>query len=167
MTDGLRSAGDAEKLTAARLYDEPFLSGPISDIPRPSPDGRLVACSKHAPGGGGGRRVTQGEWRISPYGPTSGAFGHSIVAVDEDAGVVYFTASIDTPLERHLYSQSYRTPGEPVRLTKAPGWWLVAMAPSAPRSFVGTHSDPRTPPNVGLYGLDGARIAWVTENRLA
>ena len=43
-----QSGMEAQRLTAARLFDEPLISGPAVDYPRPSPDGRLVAFSKPA-----------------------------------------------------------------------------------------------------------------------
>src|SRR5437016_9170563 len=47
-------------------------------------------------------QITTGEWSIAPFGEYSN--GESpLRALDEKNGVLYFTASEKSPLERHLY----------------------------------------------------------------
>ncbi len=98
--------------------------------------------------------VTSGDWVVS-----------AIEAVDQGQGLVYFSGYKDTPLEQHLYRASYRQPGKIDRITDTGGSWSVQVAPDA-QSFVGTYSDPQTPPRTGLYGMDGELIAWIEENAL-
>ncbi|MFO1014580.1 MAG: S9 family peptidase [Caulobacteraceae bacterium] len=100
------------------------------------------------------RQVTAGDWPVA-----------GIAGVDEARGVVRFTASKASPLERQLYEVSYLEPGEPVALTSGEGWWNVAMARQG-GAFVGTYDDDATPPRTGLYGADGTLVRWIEENRL-
>ena len=88
-----------------------------------------------------------------------------IEAVDEEAGEVWFTGYGPDPLERHLYKVSYREPGAIEQITPDGGSWSVQVGPDA-RTYVGTYSDPATPPQTALYGADGTRIAWIEENAL-
>lgn len=108
--------------------------------------------------GGDGRlehRVTSGDWVVS-----------EIAGVDEAAGLVYFLGTRDTPLETHLYVASYREPaGDPRRLTSPDSDWSATM-PRGAQLFVGKSSSPGQPPQVGLYGTSGERIAWIEENAL-
>jgi dipeptidyl-peptidase-4 len=112
------------------------------------------------------RPVTHGAWRLAWGGPAAPANHATIVGVDEAGGTVYFLASIRSPLEQHLYSTSYRMADVPCKLTSGSGRWIVTMATARPRCFVGEYSDIDSPPRVGLYSLDGNRLAWLTENRL-
>jgi dipeptidyl-peptidase-4 len=103
---------------------------------------------------------------------TSGAFALSsherdraLAGVDEEQGLAYIVAGKDTPLERQLYVVDYRHGGEMKRITTGDGWWRVVMSRKA-NAFVGTFSNPSTPPNTGIYGLDGQRRSWIVENRL-
>jgi dipeptidyl-peptidase-4 len=111
------------------------------------------------------RPVTSGDWRIADPWVTPDI--QTVAGVDEAKGLVYFIASKDTPLEQQLYSVSYRVPGPPRQLTTGHGWWLASMAADRPTTFVGQYADPATPPQTGLYGLDGTRLAWIAENRLS
>lgn len=108
--------------------------------------------------GADGRRlaaVTSGEWPVD-----------SLVSVDEGRGLVFFMASRDTPLERHLYSAPLAKPAAPTRLTQGAGWWAVTMPAGGGRGFIGTYSDPGTPPQVALYDTAGKRLRWIEENAL-
>jgi dipeptidyl-peptidase 4 len=108
--------------------------------------------------------ITHGDW---PLAGSAGAGRHAsaVAGVDEAKGLVYFAAGIDSPLEQQLYVTSYRHPGAPRRITAGEGWWTVDMAEDN-RSFVGTFTDPHTPAQTGLYGIDGKRLAWIEENKL-
>ncbi|MEZ5945742.1 MAG: prolyl oligopeptidase family serine peptidase [Hyphomonas sp.] len=53
----------------------------------------------------------------------------------------------------------------PVRITGPGKTWDVTVAPDG-KSFVGTSSSPDTPPQTGLYRIDGTLIAWIEENAL-
>jgi dipeptidyl-peptidase-4 len=104
-------------------------------------DGKLLA------------QITRGEWPLD-----------DVADVDEARGLVFFGASIDTPIERRLYAVSYLTPAEPSALTPAGGWWTAKFAKTG--AFVGTYSDPRTPPQTALYDPAGKRVRWIEENAL-
>ena len=109
----------------------------------------------YGPGGNLVRQVTKGAWPVD-----------AVQGVDEARGVVLFTASADTPIERRLYEVSYKAPAAPRPLTKAGGWWSVKVA-KAGGAFAGTYEDPSTPPQTGLYRADGKLVRWIEENRLA
>jgi dipeptidyl-peptidase-4 len=100
------------------------------------------------------RQLTQGDWPVA-----------AVEGVDEARGRALIGASRDNPTERRLYAVSWRTPGEPVPLTTAGGWWAAVVAARG-GSFAGTYSDPATPPQTALYGADGKLIRWIEENRL-
>jgi len=100
------------------------------------------------------RKVTAGEWPVA-----------QIEGVDEATSSVIFSANIDTPLERRIYSVSYAKPGKPKALTPAGGQWAVTVADTG-GAFVGTYNDPDTPPQTALYRADGTRVRWIEENAL-
>ena len=105
-------------------------------------DGRLI------------RQLTSGAWPV-----------FDLVGVDEAAGTVFFHASKDTPLERRLYHVSLRGRSAPTALTPAGGWWSAVVSKTG-RSFIGSYSDPNTPPRTGLYDASGRLVRWIEENRL-
>ena len=100
------------------------------------------------------RQVTQGNWPVA-----------QIEGVDEAKSAVIFSASIDTPIESRVYTVSYTKPGEPRALTPAGGLWGVTVATKG-GTFVGTYTDPKTPPQTALYRADGTRVRWIEENAL-
>ena len=117
-------------------------------------DGRLI------------RAVTSGAWRLGWGGPAAPANYATVVGIDEDQGIVYFIASICSPLEQHLYAVSYRSQDVPRQITSGEGRWIPTMAEVNPRCFVGEYSDMERPPRTGLYSLDGTLLTWLSENRL-
>ncbi len=136
----------------------------LSDDFRPLKDGGFLWSSErsgwkhlylYGPSGKLVRQVTQGDWPVD-----------AIQGVDEARGLVLFTASVDTPIERRLYEVSYKASAQPRPLTKAGGWWTVKVA-KAGGAFTGTYEDPATPPQTGLYRADGQLVRWIEENRLA
>lgn len=98
------------------------------------------------------RPLTQGEWLVV-----------GVTAVDEQTQTVYITATLDGPLETHLYAVSL-SGGAPRRLTREPG----THAPTidlAQRRFVDVYQSKETPPTVRLCSLDdGAVLRTITEN---
>lgn len=111
------------------------------------------------------RAITHGDWQVAGTASGAGAHAPGVVGVDEAKGVVYFMASKDTPIERQLYSASYRTVSEPKAVTHGHGWWTATMPKSA-KAFVGYYSDPATPPQTALYAPDGQRLRWIEQNAL-
>ena len=112
------------------------------------------------------RAITHGDWPVVGAASGAGNQAPGIAYVDQEKKLAYFLSGKDSPLERHLYVTSYATPGEPRRITDGHGWWSVSVAQDG-RSFVGGYSDPATPPQTALYAMDGRRIRWIEENRLA
>ncbi|HEY1613585.1 MAG TPA: S9 family peptidase [Rhizomicrobium sp.] len=100
------------------------------------------------------RQVTSGNWPVA-----------AIDGVDEAAGKVLFSASIETPVESRLYAISYLADDAPHALVHGHGWWTATVAKNG-GAFVGTYSDPATPPHTGLYAKDGTFVRWIEENRL-
>jgi dipeptidyl-peptidase-4 len=106
--------------------------------------------------GGGGfvRQLTSGDWAIA-----------KLEGVNETTGEVFFSAAIETPLQRDLYAVDLNKPEKPQRVTGGAGWWSFAFAKSG-EAFIGNYSDPTTPPQTGIYAKDGKRLRWIEENRL-
>ncbi len=100
------------------------------------------------------RQITHGDWPVD-----------HLSDVNEKTGMLWFEASKDSPLERGLYTVSYKKPGEPVELTSTGGWWNTDVTGGG-AAFVGNYSDPVTPPQTGLYDGKGKRLRWIEENAL-
>ncbi|NUO78273.1 MAG: prolyl oligopeptidase family serine peptidase [Lysobacter sp.] len=95
--------------------------------------------------------LTSGDWPVD-----------SVLAVDEDAGQVYFAAGKDSPLD----VQIYRVPlagGAIERLSKTDGIHGANFARNA-SVYVDNWSNPATPPQLELYRNDGSRIAALIDN---
>ena len=100
------------------------------------------------------RQITHGDWPVD-----------HLSDVNEKTGMLYFEASKDTPLERGLYAVSYRRPGEPVEITPAGGWWGASVSGGG-AAYIGSYSDPQTPPQTALYDGHGKRLRWIEQNAL-
>ncbi len=87
------------------------------------------------------RPLTSGAWQVD-----------EIAAVDEKEGVVYFLATKESPLERHLYAVSFAGE-EPRRVTAVPGTHAVVIDPRF-EMFIDTHSSLTQPPTVTLRRLN-------------
>lgn len=99
------------------------------------------------------RALSQGEWVVE-----------RITGLSADGATVYFEGWADTPLERHLYALPFEG-GAPVQVTEGAGRWSAELGQGG-AAYIGTYSDPDTPPHTGLYSIDGSRIAWIEENAL-
>jgi dipeptidyl-peptidase-4 len=102
---------------------------------------------------------------------TTGAWAvDELLAVDEAAGVVYFSANRDAVIDRQVYTARLDggNAAQPQRISRGDGWHEAQFAKDAPRAtlYVDTYSNPDTPPQVSVNGPDGARLAWIEENRL-
>jgi dipeptidyl-peptidase-4 len=93
-----------------------------------------------------------------------------LLAVDEHAGLVYFSSNRDALIDKQVYAARLdgSDAARPRRVSAADGWHEAQFAEHAPRValYVDTWSDPDTPPQVSINGPDGARLAWIEENRL-
>jgi dipeptidyl aminopeptidase/acylaminoacyl peptidase len=99
------------------------------------------------------RRLTEGSF------PVSGRNNERwLVAVDEKAGWVYFTAYGDQqrPYDTHLYRVNLEGKGF-TRLTEATGRHAIQFSPSK-EFFLDTHSTPTRPPVVELRRADGTLL---------
>ena len=97
-------------------------------------------------------QLTRGDWEIS-----------QVRAVDEAKGIVYFTATEKSPLERHLYRVSLDGSAF-ARITKEEGTHDVQFSPDH-SFFLDTYSNAMTPPRQDLYRAGGARAATLNENK--
>jgi dipeptidyl-peptidase-4 len=125
-------------------------------------DGRILWASErdgfqhlylHAADGRRLQQLTRGEWMVE-----------DVLAVDEEAGAVYFTGTRDSPLERHAYVVALAG-GEPRRLTPAPGMHAPVFSRDA-RWFVDVWSNQDTPPQTELHSAAGERVAVLVDNVL-
>jgi dipeptidyl-peptidase-4 len=99
-------------------------------------------------------QITKGEWEVS-----------AVDAVDEGKGLVYFSGTAKSPLERHLYRVSLD--GSAIsRITIHNGTHGVNMAPDA-SAFVDTYSDVLTPPRQDVARADGSLLRVINENKVA
>jgi dipeptidyl-peptidase-4 len=99
-------------------------------------------------------QLTKGEWEVS-----------AVDALDESKGLVYFTGTAKSPLERHLYRVSLD--GSAIsRITIHNGTHGVNMAPDA-SAFVDTYSDAVTPPRQDVAHADGSLLRVINENKVA
>src|SRR5260221_535726 len=78
-------------------------------------------------------QLTKGEWEVS-----------AVDAIDEAKGLVYFTATQRSPLERHLYRVALDGTGL-TRITKDEGTHTAGLAPNA-AAFYATYSYAATTP---------------------
>lgn len=102
------------------------------------------------------RRLTAGEWQVD-----------ALVGVDEELGVIYFTASKAGSSERQLYRQTLMTtsPEAVSQISGRSGWHEVRMDRQA-RVYVDTYSSAEQPPQLSLHQASGERLAWLVRNRL-
>lgn len=99
-------------------------------------------------------QLTSGDWPVD-----------GVLAVDETAGQVYFSAGKDSPLESQVYRVSLN--GGPIeRLSKQPGTHSATFAKNA-SVYVDAWSNEDTPPQLQLYRNDGSLIASLVENDLS
>ncbi len=133
----------------------------LHDMLTPLKDGRFVWAAErtgfrhlylYAADGQLIRQLTDGAWMVD-----------ALAGIDEERGLVYFTATKAHPTEQHLYAVSLD--GGDVRpITREPGMHAVTLD-HACRRFVDVHSAPETPPTVTLRDLtDGAllRVIYAT-----
>jgi dipeptidyl-peptidase 4 len=97
-------------------------------------------------------QLTKGDWEVS-----------AVQRVDEAKGLVYFTATEKSPLERHLYRVALDGSGF-TRITKSDGTHAVNFSPDA-SSFIDTYSNSMTPPRQDLLRADGSLVAVINENK--
>lgn len=107
----------------------------------------------HVSAEGEARALTSGEWVVD-----------DLAGLSEDGETVYFEGWMTSPLERHLYAVPFDG-GEPVQITDGEGRWSASLGQGG-TGFIGSYSDPDTPPQTALYDISGERVAWIEENAI-
>jgi dipeptidyl-peptidase-4 len=95
--------------------------------------------------------ITEGDWMVE-----------QIAGVNEAAGLVYFTGTLDGPLESNLYCAKLFTDGNkppepPVRLTRSKGKHVVVLDHHM-RTFVDVHDSLDSPPRILICSLDDGSL---------
>jgi dipeptidyl-peptidase-4 len=98
------------------------------------------------------RQLTRGRWDVTGF-----------TAVDERAGVVYFSARAPTPQQTHLFR--VRLDGSGLeQVTREPGTHAAAIATGSP-FFLNVHSSAGEPPVIRLQNTaDGAVVRTLSDN---
>jgi len=99
------------------------------------------------------RQITRGEWMLE-----------DVLALDEARGLVYFSATLDSPLERHAYVVPL-TGGQVTRLTQAPGMHAIKFSANA-AVYIDSWANPATPPQTELHGADGRLLKVLLANEI-
>ncbi len=104
--------------------------------------------------GKGVKQLTQGKWDVE-----------TLSGVDEERGIVYFTAGISSPMDRDLYS--IRLDGTGFRkITVEPGSHSVNFSPDF-RTYRDSYSDANTPTRTTLHRSDGTLIRVLSDGKIA
>jgi dipeptidyl-peptidase-4 len=98
-------------------------------------------------------QLTKGDWEVT-----------QVDALDEAKGIVYFTSTEKSPIERQLYRVSLDGSGF-ARITKEAGTHGIRFSPSA-ASYVDTYSNAVTPPRRDTFAADGAKLATLEEGKV-
>jgi len=98
-------------------------------------------------------QITKGDWEVT-----------GVDSVDEAKGIVYFTSTEKSPIERQLYRVNLDGSGF-ARITKEDGTHSVNFSPAAD-SYVDTYSNAITPPKQDLYHADGTKAATINSNQV-
>lgn len=99
-------------------------------------------------------QLTKGEWVVT-----------DLDGVDQDKGLIYFTATKDDVLAPQAYRLSLADPSQIVRLTDPAYANSVAMDGKAQTLLVSRDAASQ-PTQSYIADTDGARIAWIEENAL-
>jgi dipeptidyl-peptidase 4 len=99
-------------------------------------------------------QLTKGDWEVT-----------GVDGIDESKGLVYFTGTAKSPLERHLFRVSFDGSAVASRITIHDGTHGIDMAPDA-SVFVDTYSDSMNPPRQDLVRADGSRLRVINENKV-
>lgn len=102
---------------------------------------------------GEAKALTSGDWMVE-----------DVLALDPSRGVVYFSATRDSVLEKHIYALPL-TGGTPTRRSVAGAWHEASFADNA-SVYVDLWSNPSTPPQTQLFRADGTLVSTLLENRI-
>ncbi|WP_045761098.1 S9 family peptidase [Xanthomonas albilineans] len=98
--------------------------------------------------------LTQGEWVVD-----------ALLAVDENAGKVYFSGTKESPTQANVYAVPLAG-GAIERLSQPDGMHAASFATNA-SVYVDSWSNTTTPPQIGLFRANGEKIATLLVNDLA
>jgi len=98
--------------------------------------------------------LTQGDWIVD-----------ALLAVDEDAGKVYFSATKESPTQTQLYAVPL-SGGAIETLSRTNGTHAASFAKNA-SVYVDSWSNTTTPPQIELFRANGEKIATLLDNDLA
>jgi dipeptidyl-peptidase-4 len=106
-------------------------------------------------------------WKAGKWTPlTHGLWAvEKVAGVDEKAKRVYFTGTVETPIEQQLYWVNYERPGAPVRVTES-GWYNNAVMDKGATHALISRSNTSQPSQTYLADSGGKRLAWVEQNAL-
>ncbi len=99
------------------------------------------------------RQLTKGEWDVD-----------NVPGVDENSGVVYFTAGATSPLDRDLYSVKLDGTGF-TKITTGSGTHSVNFSPDF-SVYRESFSDANTPTRTSLYRADGTLIRVLADGKI-
>ena len=105
------------------------------------------------------RQITSGEWALRPSGGDP-ELDQAVSFVDEDAGVVYFTALEKASTERHLYSIALDG-SNLQRVTESDGVHAIYFAPDGSR-YLDVASALNTPPSLTLHAANGDKYRQIS-----
>src|SRR5690606_27539455 len=91
--------------------------------------------------------------------------GHTTCRLPNDQVTLCDHLSEAPTIQRLWRARLDRMVTRPEPVTSGDGWWTASVNRTG-TAFVGTYSDPLTPPRTGLYDADGELIRWIEENRL-
>jgi len=97
-------------------------------------------------------KVTDGKWEVT-----------KVQDVDSDHNTIYFNATKESPLERHLYSIKFD--GSDIqKLTSTPGRHHLSLSPNA-KYYIDRYSNTETPTQVELWSTDGKMLKKLENNQ--
>ena len=107
------------------------------------------------------RQITSGDWALRPSGGPAG-MDTAVSAIDESAGMIYFTALEKASTERHLYRIGLDGMGLE-RLTKEDGAHAIYFGPDGTH-YVASHSSLASPPVLAVFDADGEGISVISDD---
>ena len=98
-------------------------------------------------------QITKGDWEVS-----------GVEAIDQQKGLVYFSATEKSPIERQLYRVNLDGSGFQ-RVTRDSGTHHAKLSPDW-RTMIDTFSTTEAPPREYLLHADGSPLAIINENKV-
>lgn len=96
------------------------------------------------------QQLTSGDWEVE-----------SVAGVDETAGVIYFTSSEQSPIERQLYGVQIDDQHRR-RISTEPGTHAISLSPDC-HVYLDTASSLSSPPRRTIHRADGTQVAVFRE----